>query len=182
MRTSTSEETPDDELVRRGATDATAFQILYDRYARRVFGLLATMRIDPHTADDVAQQAWVKAWKGLATKPPNSPFAPWLMQIVRNAAIDQQRRKKLAAIPEDAQFAADGPASVLHDVEENAEMERLRECIRKLPDVERTIFQHRLEGMDSPTIATKLGLTTERVHRLFHDAKHKLQRDLGVRT
>lgn len=170
----------DEVVAGRAVAEPAAFQALYDRYARRVFGLLATLRIDPHTADDIAQQAWLKAWKAIGTRA-DGPFGPWLMQIVRNTAIDQVRRKKLAALPEGAEFAAAGHSDVLRDLEETAELDRLRACVAKLPDIERRVFQGRLDGIDSPAVAQAVGLTAERVHRVFHDAKQKLQRCLGVR-
>ena len=172
----------DEDLARRAIATPAAFQALYDRYARRVFGLLATMRLDPHAADDVAQQAWLKAWRGLSTKPTDSPFCPWLMRIVRNTAIDRSRLKKTAAIPENAPLAAGGHRDVLSDVEESAEMDRLRGCVAQLPELERKVFQNRLDGLGSPAIAAEAGLTSERVHRLFHDAKQRLQICLGVRS
>ena len=179
MTNDRGESASDDELAGRATREPAAFQALYDRYARRAFGLLATMRVDPHAADDIAQQAWLKAWRGLPAKPPASPFGPWLMQIVRHAALDHLRKRKSVGLPEDAQLAADGPKNVLCDIVEDAEMERLRECVAELPEAERAVFRHRLDGLDSPGIAAALGLSVERVHRLFHEAKQKLRRRLG---
>lgn len=172
-------ESPDEELVRRAAGEPAAFQLLYECYARRVFGLLATMRVDPQAADDIAQQAWLKSWRGLPSKPFDSPFGPWLMQIVRHAALDHIRKRKSIGIPEDAQLAAEGPKTVLCDLVEDAELERLRDCVAKLPEVERAVFRSRLDGLDSSEIAAALGLSVDRVHRLFHEAKQKLRRCLG---
>jgi RNA polymerase sigma-70 factor (ECF subfamily) len=138
------------------------------------------MRFDVDTADEVAQQTWLKVCKSLPTKPANSPFQLWLMQIARNSALDHVRRKRPAPLPDDGVLAGRGPTDVLAEVEENSEMDRLRHCLAKLPDTEQAIVQRRLQGVDSPAIAAQLGLTSDRVHRLFHDAKAKLQRCLGV--
>ena len=181
MRNDRWEALDDDELARRAGGEPAAFEALYGRYARRVFGLLATMRADPHAADDIAQQAWLKAWRGLAGRPDGSPFGPWLMQVVRHVAVDHFRRRKSVALPEDAQFAADGPKDVLSDVVEDAELARLRECVGHLPDAERAVFRGRLDGVDSCEVAAGLGLSADRVHRLFFEAKLKLQRCLGLR-
>lgn len=170
----------DDELAAQVGADRNAFEVLYQRYARRVFGLLATLKLDTHAADDVAQQVWLKVWQSAACKPHGSPFSLWLMQITRNAAVDLLRKRRPLAMPEEMQIAATGHHDVLEDVEESADMERFRICVAKLPDVERRVLQSRLEGLDSPSIAATIHLTTERVHRIFHDAKQKLQRCLGV--
>lgn len=170
----------DDALADRARREPAAFKVLYNRFARRVFGLLRTMRLDNHTSDDIAQQVWMKVWEKLPAKPADSPFCAWLMQIARNSAVDQMRKKKTSAMPEDAQFAAEGHRDVLADVAETAELESFRACIGKLPEVERRIFLHRLEGVDSPAIAENIGLPCERVHRLFHEAKQKVRRCLGV--
>lgn len=170
----------DDELARQATGNPVAFQALYTRFAKRVFGLLATLKLEPHAADDVAQQVWTKVWTSLANKPSDSPFVPWLMRLARNTAIDHLRRKTVAALPEDDILPAQGQDDVAAEVDESHEMERLRHCIALLPDPERRVLQGRLEGHDSPAIASTLGLPSERVHRLFHEAKHKVQRCLGV--
>lgn len=180
MKATAFDPLPDEQLAARAAREPSAFQALYGRFARRVFGLLATMGLKPDLADDVAQQVWTKVWQGLERKPADSPFCPWLMQIARNAAIDQLRRKKPAGMPEEMQIADEWHGDVLADLEETSDMERLRSCMGKLPEVERTIVRNRLEGIDSPAIAVEVGLPSERVHRLFHEAKQKLQRCLGV--
>jgi RNA polymerase sigma factor (sigma-70 family) len=104
------------------------------------------------------------------------------MQIARNAAVDHLRKRQVGGLPEDVQLAADGHRDVLADVEESADLESLRACVGKLPELERRVFLHRLEGVDSPAIAEAVGLPSERVHRLFHEAKRKVRRCLGVET
>ncbi len=170
----------DEELVKMAMRNPVDFAMLYDRFAKRVFGLLATMGLDTHIADDVSQETWIKAWRGLATKPENSPFDRWLMLIAANTARDRLRKKLPVALPENFECAAEGPTNILSDFVDDTELARFRECMVKLPDVERSIFSRRLDGHDSPEIAAELGLPAERVHRLFHNAKQKLQQCLGV--
>src|SRR5436190_24155684 len=119
-------EASDDDLVRKAPHNPVAFQVLYTRYAKRVFGLLATMKFESHTADDIAQLVWTKVWQKLVDKPKDSPFCPWLMLIVRNTALDQHRKKKSSELPPDDVLPASGTSDVLTDVEENNDMDRLR--------------------------------------------------------
>jgi RNA polymerase sigma-70 factor (ECF subfamily) len=107
----------DIELVGRakaGAEDAVAE--LYRRHERRVFNLALRTIGNPWDAADVAQEAFIKAFKNLDSFKGEARFGTWLHRIAVNAAYDHLRRRK--SEPMDAQIMDDlsgpaGPASVL---------------------------------------------------------------------
>jgi RNA polymerase sigma-70 factor (ECF subfamily) len=82
-------------VTRFQAGDQDAFAALYMRYFDRVYTYLkAIFRDDPHEAEDVTQQVFVRAFEGLPRyERRGHPFRAWLFTIVRNQAMSQLRRR-----------------------------------------------------------------------------------------
>src|ERR671929_1615682 len=85
----------DAELIQRtGAGDRTAFEKLYRRYARPVFGLALRRLGDRGRAEDALQETFASVWRSAATyKPERGPGAPWLYGVARNAIVDRSRAR-----------------------------------------------------------------------------------------
>src|SRR2546423_5515467 len=85
----------DAELIQRtGAGDRTAFEKLYQRYARPVFGLALRRLGDRGRAEDALQETFVSVWRSARTyKPERGPGAPWLYGVARNAIVDRSRAR-----------------------------------------------------------------------------------------
>src|SRR3954447_22501613 len=82
-------------------------------YRRRMLGLARRIVVDPHLAEEVVQEAFLRAWRASSTFDPEAgPMLPWLLTITRNAAIDavkaRTRRPPLAARPADDAVESDG--------------------------------------------------------------------------
>lgn len=75
------------------AADAEAFGLLYDRFAPAAIALANAMTRDRRQAEDVAQEAFVSAWRNRdAYDPGRGSVRSWLLAIVRHRAIDALRR------------------------------------------------------------------------------------------
>ncbi len=140
-RTPTDNQTPDDEAVSRArAGDQDAYALLVARHgalAHRTAYLLGA----GDEADDVVQEAFVKAYRGLAAFRDGAPFRPWLLRIVANETSNlhrgSRRRRSLElrlaepdvdpVEPERAAVAADARARVLAAV--NAMSHRDRQVL-----------------------------------------------------
>jgi RNA polymerase sigma-70 factor (ECF subfamily) len=72
-----------------------AFETLVERYRTPVVRLAHRITNNPDDANDVAQDAFIRAYERLGTYGPERPFAPWLMVVTRNLAIDNVRRARL---------------------------------------------------------------------------------------
>ncbi len=84
---------PDHELVARAREgDPDAFGELVRRHRARAIGVAKTLTQDPHMAEDIVQEALVKAFLKLGTLVDEGRFAPWLSRIVRNEAYMKLRR------------------------------------------------------------------------------------------
>jgi RNA polymerase sigma-70 factor (ECF subfamily) len=83
----------DGDLIRRIARrDADAFELLYRRYARSVFGLALRRLGDRMNAEDAVQETFAAIWRSARTyKPDRGAGAPWLYAVARNAIVDRSR-------------------------------------------------------------------------------------------
>jgi RNA polymerase sigma-70 factor (ECF subfamily) len=129
----------DGELIQRIAQrDRGAFETLYNRYARAVFGLALRRLGDRGRAEDAVQETFVSVWRSARTyKPERGPGAPWLYGIARNAIVDRSRvrNEPPAEAPDDASPDA-GP-------DERAEQAwtqwQVHRALERLPEREREV-------------------------------------------
>jgi RNA polymerase sigma-70 factor (ECF subfamily) len=111
--------------------DAAAF---VRRFQSRVYGLALTMLHDPALADDVAQEAFVRAWRHAATYDVRrGRVSSWLLTITRNLAIDRARVRPVA--PTDPDVIASQLDLADHDaLPDIPERDRLRRAVAALPE------------------------------------------------
>jgi RNA polymerase sigma-70 factor (ECF subfamily) len=138
------------ERARRG--DASANDLLVQRYQELVFRAAYQITREAAEAEDAAQEAFVKAYYALAGFRPGAPFRPWLLRIVaneaRNRRVATQRRAQLALrageelpgnatapSPEAAALVAEQRAVLLAAVEQLREEERLTIAYRYFLDL-----------------------------------------------
>jgi RNA polymerase sigma-70 factor (ECF subfamily) len=96
----------DEELAAaasRGSEEA--FRELVERFERPVFGLVLRIVRRPDVAEEVAQEAFVKAWKALGRFDPARKFSSWLFKIAHNSALDSLRRRGEQTLSLDAPIA-----------------------------------------------------------------------------
>ena len=85
----------DGDLISRVARrDANAFELLYRRYARPVFGLAFRRLGDRMRAEDAVQETFAAVWRSARTyRPERGAGAPWLYAVARNAIVDRSRNR-----------------------------------------------------------------------------------------
>jgi RNA polymerase sigma-70 factor (ECF subfamily) len=155
----------DEDLAARG--DLVA---LHERYARRLYVFLSGKGVATSDIDDVAQEVWARVWQALRAKTFEGHFRGWLFRIAGNLVIDRSRRKRADALPDDLTVADAGPGPE-EDLERKEEMQRLRECLDKLPEQLGEVLRRRLAGEEHEEIARALQVPVERAHRRLHDAR-----------
>lgn len=122
-----------EELVRAAAEgDQDAFAQLVALHEKRVYALAVRMTGRQEDASDVAQEAFLAAWRGLPSFRGEAGFATWLYRLTANAAIDhlrRSRRQRSEASLDDGELGLDAvdPAPT---PQEQAESESLREAVR----------------------------------------------------
>ncbi len=83
------------DVARARSGDTAAFAALVRRHQDRVFGFILRMLDARDEALELTQDVFVKAWQALPAWRPEARFSTWLLQIARNAALDQLRRRRL---------------------------------------------------------------------------------------
>lgn len=132
----------DDALLAGLATgDADAASAFVARFQRRVYGLAVTILADPAAAEDVAQEALLRAWRHAeAFDARRGSVATWLLTITRNLAIDAVRARRLVVIDPESMLglapAATGPGPA-DAAETREDIARLRRALAELPDEQR---------------------------------------------
>ena len=170
----------DAELV-EGARlgDAWAFDTLVRRYARAAFAVALSTTGDDQDAEDVCQDAFVRALDRLEECRRPSQFAGWLLAIVRNRAQNVRRREQLrrAASLETTGIAnADSPA---RDAERAELRRRLTEALGTLSVEEcDVVLLHDLEGRTHGEIAGALGISEVTSRQRLFQARKRLRDQL----
>jgi RNA polymerase sigma-70 factor, ECF subfamily len=131
----------DGDLIQRVAQrDADAFELLYQRFARPVFGLALRRLGDRMRAEDAVQETFAAVWRSARTyRPERGAGAPWLYTVARNAIVDRSRsRSEPPAEVPDTAAAEPGP-------DERAEASyvawRVHRALEELPGNERDVIE-----------------------------------------
>ncbi len=163
--------TDDRALVARAlAGDGRAFEALVRRYTRPAYAVALGIMKEPADAEDVIQDAFVKALERLEDCDPDK-FGAWFLRIVRNRAHSVRRYLGVReAAPLDLVPAASNAPGPHREVERSRLRERLIRAISDLTEVQQdVVILHDLEGWKHREIGQRLGLPegTVRAH-LFH--------------
>ncbi|MFN9031719.1 MAG: RNA polymerase sigma factor RpoE [Betaproteobacteria bacterium] len=182
------------ERVQRG--EKRAFELLVAKYQRKIFRLLSRLIRDPAEIEDVAQEAFVKAYRALPNFRGESAFYTWLYRIAINTAknhlVAQGRRAPTTTETdvEDAENFDD--ADQLRDVNTPESMlqsrqvgEAVNRAIEKLPEDLRTaIVLRELEGLSYEEIAESMncpiGTVRSRIFRAREAIASELRPLLGT--
>ena len=174
----------DEELVAAfQGGDAGAFDVLVRRWERKIQGAVYRLLRSEEEAQDVCQEAFLKAFRGLGTFRGQARFSSWLYQIALNLCRDRMRRKKgktwvsLDEIGETASVAK-GP-SVLELVETGDLSRRVVAAMAALPDEQReVIVLKEYEGRTFPEIAEILNVPVSTVKTRLYRGLTQLRRRL----
>jgi RNA polymerase sigma-70 factor (ECF subfamily) len=136
-----AEQATDSELLVRVADrDREAFDVLYHRYIRSVFGIALQRLRDRDRAEDAAQEMFAAVWRSAGSyRPERGPAAPWLYAIARNAIVDRLRsRSELPVEPPDMTSDEPGPAE---RAESSFVSWRVHRALETLPEREREVVE-----------------------------------------
>ncbi len=165
----------EEHLLIRGAQqgDRQAFARLVERYWDGLYRWLYHLAHDRHTAEDLAQEAFLKALNGLHTFRPGTNFRAWLFRIAHNTYANHRRSARpRQPFPEDVAADDEGP------VEQALSREALRllaQAVSRLPADFRAAFLLRAEeGLSFRQVGDVLGITEETARWRVFKARQKL--------
>jgi RNA polymerase sigma-70 factor, ECF subfamily len=185
----------DDELIREAQRgQRTAFDALVRRYDQSVLRLALHMLGNEQDAQDVHQEAFIKAYRHLGNFRFECSFYTWLYRIVTNLCLDQMRRRKsrredpatvldasgdemdlMANVTDDRAMANPG-----RELERKVMSQRIQEALDKLTPRERTVFELKhYQGLKLRTIGEMLSTTEETAKNTLFRATRKLRANLA---
>ncbi|WP_425602214.1 RNA polymerase sigma factor [Luteimonas aquatica] len=160
--------------------DAGAFEQLYRRHAGRVYGVILRLVGGRHgRAEDLTQEAFVRAWQALPAYRFESAFGTWLYRLAVNTALMELRaRRSQPQADEDADYEAlGGIDSAGHSTALSTDLER---GVASLPPRARAVLVlHDVEGWKHEEIAGELNMAVGSSKAQLHRARTLLRARLG---
>ena len=173
---------PDDRNTRRESPSdgAPSFLAVVEEHWAAVFRFVYCTIGDPHDAEDLTQEAFLRAWNRRESFRPGTSARAWLLRIAANAIIDDQRRRKIVdfrPLDHDPAVAAVAPSHRLEVAEESALLKAAMDC---LTETTRMVFHLRaVEDLSFREIAALVGTTEQGARWHMHQVRIKLQKQLA---
>ncbi|MFC0081083.1 sigma-70 family RNA polymerase sigma factor [Aciditerrimonas ferrireducens] len=172
-------------LVERAqAGDQAAFDLLYQRYYRRLLRFCLQRLHDIHEAEDVTQEAFARAWRALPTFGGERRFYPWLSVIAAHLCTDVLRRRHRATPMAELERTRDLPSQD-DDGETRllaaAETDLVAQAFQRLSDRHRRVLELReASGLSYQEIADHEGVGVSTVEALLWRARQALKREFSA--
>ena len=174
-------------IARAKGGDGDAFNLLVDRYSCQVYNFAYRMTNNREDAEDVYQDAFIHAFKGIRTFRADSAFSTWIYRIVRNVYLDEQKRRRSrpyvsldenietqdGSISRDVEDSAPRPDEI---VQTNERRRVVRAAIANLPERQREILVlYDIQGCKYEEIAFILGINVGTVKSRLNRARKSLR-------
>ncbi len=176
-------------IARARKGDLTGLEVLVARYQVRAVRTAYLIVRDRQLAEDIVQQAFIRAYERIGQLDPERPFAPWFLRSVANDAIKAVARgRRLIALHagrEEGRLPLDelladprgGPAEQLDEAERS---EALWQAIGRLPAQQRAAIVLRyFAGLSDAEIAAKMASPPPTIRWRLHAARQRLRELLG---
>lgn len=157
------EVSPDATLLSRlRQKDVSAFEQIYDRHARLVYGLVLRILQHASTSEEVVQDIFLQLWRSADQYDTSrGPFVPWLCTMARNRALDHLRQKGERQRRREDAVQEFSPSVIAPDFEAAVDEKRRAEKVRSLmaslaPQQKRAIELAYFDGMSHSEIAAAL--------------------------
>lgn len=164
------------------AGSQAAYRLLVARYAIPAVNLAARLVNDRSVAEDLAQEAFVRAFARLGTYDPQRRFSSWFFQVVRNVTVDYLRRKRVETVSLD-ELQASGYAGPVSSAVNSPEAEAERTAVgwaleqalgRIRSEYRDAIVLYYQQGLPLDEIAEILAVPTGTVKTYLHRGRKEL--------
>ena len=169
-------------IARAQRGDPSAFEEIVRLYQRRVYGVALRIVRAHDVADDVTQEAFLRAWRSLDRFELGRPFGPWVCRIAANLAVNHVRspRAREEGLPDghaETRTNAPGPLGALLDAEGATVLEK---AMGQLPQEQRAVLVLRVvEELSYAEIAETLGISPGTVMSRLFRARERLAQALS---
>jgi len=178
LKTATSSDgwTDDEVIVRVRTGDTALYEIIMRRYNQRLYRITRAILRDDTEAEDVIQDAYVRAYQYLHQYAGDGLFSVWLTRIAVHEALRRLRLRNRSQQLEESERDEEGPMNVVEtspDPEQRASIAELNhlleEAVLGLPDAYRTVVMMRdVEQMSTAETAAALDISEENVKVRLH--------------
>lgn len=150
---------PDDMTLIRAyiAGDEKAFEGLYRRYRKQLYGFLYNLLSGNESdVDEVFEETWIKVVNSLQSYRDEGKFSAWLFRVARNVFIDIMRRKQKNVFSKDAEDVPEVPDWTHRPektLEENDREQVLEQALAELPAEQREVFLLRQQSLSFKEIS-----------------------------
>lgn len=175
-------------MLRVKAGDAASFAVLLERYRAPLIHYLNRMVQDPASAEELAQEVFLRVYKARGRYLPDARFTTWLFKIATNLALNAVRDRRIergleAPIEEMDSGSREAVANQRRNVEqemiERERVRRIREAVWALPEKQRAaVILHKYHDMDYIQISKILGCSTSALRSLLFRAYESLRERL----
>ena len=178
----------DEQLVRKSQQgDERAFGELVDRYESKVYSLALKMLRNAEDAEDVLQDTFLRAYRGIKAFQGHSTFSTWIYRITANSALMRLRKKQLPTVSiDDAEERevpiniADWAPSPVEQLLSQETQQAMNDAIESLPPEFRQVFVLRdIEELSNSEVADFLDLSVAAVKSRLHRARLKVRNRLA---
>lgn len=174
-------------IARSKQGDREAFNLLVDRYSTQIYNFAYRMTNKHEDAQDIYQDAFIHAFKGIKNFRADSQFSTWLYRIVRNVFLDEQKRRRSrpavsleenietedGSIAREVEDDAPSPEEV---VQQNERRRLVQAAIAQLPERQREILTlYDLQGLSYEEIASTLEINVGTVKSRLNRARRSLR-------
>jgi RNA polymerase sigma-70 factor (ECF subfamily) len=165
------------EAVRRG--DPGSREALYHRFKRRVFAL-AVRIVGAVDAEEVAQEAFIRIFRGLPKFRGDAALGTWIYRLAVNAALSHRARRPAPSADTSTDAAAEGALAVAPPRGDLALRRHLERALAALPVGYRTVLVlHDVEGLEHEEVAAILGCHPGTSKSQLHKARARLRETLA---
>ena len=154
------------------------FEAIYREHHRRVYAIALRLARDPDRAEEIVQDAFVRAWRSLPSFNGDSRLSTWLHSVAVNAALDAVRARSRRDARLDPDVDLDRYAAEVGRAMPGADLD-LERAVASLPEGAREIvILHYIEGYPCAEIAERLGVVEGTVKSQLHRARKLLKEAL----
>jgi RNA polymerase sigma-70 factor (ECF subfamily) len=179
MRVAARAEMSDSELLAASQSDPDAFGELVSRHQAFVFGAAFRVVRDPNRAQDIAQEAFLRAFRSASQFRGESEVRGWLYSIARNLALNAVTRSREQ--PHDLVIDITDHSSPETEIMRGHDIGTVRRAVESLPEAMRSPLVLRVYGdLTYEEISEKLGIPLNTVRTRIFRAKKALERLLEV--
>ena len=174
--------TEDQAVLRCQHGERDAFRYLVERYQDIVFGTAYNMTRNRALAEELAQDAFLSAWKGIRSFRRGRPFKPWLMRILVNTVMAHRRKRTVDTTPiGESEVEEESDAENPEDAAESrSEQQVLQRAIGELsPDHRQVVALRYFADMTVPEVARASGLAEGTVKSRLFRAHQALRQQLA---